>query len=406
VSTELHADAGERCPACDAAGLLVFHEQEGIPTNSCLLLDSVDDAVGYPIGDLRLGFCPECGFITNTRFDPRRSEYSARYEETQAFSAHFVAFAKDLAERWVKQYDLEGRSVLEIGCGKGEFLTWMCEAGAGTGIGIDPGAHPERLDSPAADRITWITDFYSEAYTHLAADAIVCRHTLEHIHPVGDFMRMIRRSIGDRLDTIVLFELPDVARVLEEIAFWDVYYEHCSYFSAGSLARLFRATGFDVLDVRLDYDDQYLLVEARPTPGGGVSDSLSLPIERDLGALARCVADYSSGYDALLGSWSARLEALRSSGGSAVVWGAGSKGVSFLTNLASSGGDPGLVSAAVDINPYKWGKFMAGTGHEIVSPASLVADPPDLVIAMNAVYLGEIKASLDALGIRAELVAV
>ena len=63
----------------------------------------------------------------------------------------------------------------------------------------------------------------------------------------------------------MLFELPDVRRVLDEVAFWDVYYEHCSYFSAGSLARLFRATGFEVLDLALDYDDQYLLLEARPS---------------------------------------------------------------------------------------------------------------------------------------------
>ena len=44
---------------------------------------------------------------------------------------------------------------------------------------------------------------------------------------------MVRRAIGDRLDTVVLFELPDVERVLREVAFWDVYYEHCSYFTLG-----------------------------------------------------------------------------------------------------------------------------------------------------------------------------
>ena len=51
---------------------------------------------------------------------------------------------------------------------------------------------------------------------------------------------------------------------LREAAFWDVYYEHCSYFSTGSLARLFRAAKFDLLELGRDYGDQYLLLAARP----------------------------------------------------------------------------------------------------------------------------------------------
>ena len=229
------------CPACGEQPLDVFFEQRAIPTNSCLLLDTREEAEGFPRGDLELGFCRSCGFISNVVFD--EAEYSQRYEETQGFSKVFVEWARKLAARWVDTYDLQGKRVLEIGCGKGEFLVWMVEAGAGHGIGIDPGVHPERIETAVApDRFTWIKDFYSEQYAHLEADVIVCRHTLEHIAPVGEFMRMVRSAIGDRLDTVVLFELPDVKRVLDEVAFWDVYHEHCSYFSLGSLARLFRAS--------------------------------------------------------------------------------------------------------------------------------------------------------------------
>ncbi|MDZ7734316.1 MAG: class I SAM-dependent methyltransferase [Acidimicrobiia bacterium] len=171
----------------------------------------------------------------------------------------------------MKAHDLVDRTVLEIGCGKGEFLVMMVEAGIGKGIGIDPGVHPERIAPALADRVDWIADFYSEEYAHLDADAVVCRHTLEHIPDVLGFMSMLRTAIGDRPGTAVLFELPDVLRVLEEVAFWDVYYEHCSYFTLGSLARLFRRAGFEVHDLDVDYDGQYLLLEASPstTPAPG-----------------------------------------------------------------------------------------------------------------------------------------
>jgi SAM-dependent methyltransferase len=379
----------------------VFFEQRSIPTNSCLLLDTKQEAEGFPRDDLELGFCHACGFLSNVVFHD--AEYSQRYEETQGFSKVFVEWGKALAGRWVDTYGLHGKRVLEIGCGKGEFLVWMVEAGAGHGIGIDPGVHPERIETELdPDRLTWIKDFYSEAYAHLEADAVVCRHTLEHIHPVGEFMRTVRRAIGDRLETIVLFELPDVKRVLEEVAFWDVYHEHCSYFSLGSLARLFRATGFEVLHLELDYDDQYLLIEARPSP---VVPAAGEPfeVEHDLEVLTRGVDKYAAEYDALAQSWKQRLRDLRDRGGKAVIWGAGSKGVSYLTNLTNMGMTD-EIEYAVDINPFKWGKFMAGTGQQIVSPEFLVEYRPDLVVAMNPIYLDEIRAQLESLGLEPELI--
>ena len=142
----------------------------------------------------------------------------------------------------------------------------MMEHGVAHGMGIDPSCLQERAGGAAAERITVINDYYSEAYAHLDADAVVCRHTLEHIHRVGEFIRIVRHSLRGRPDTVVLFELPDVRRVLREVAFWDIYYEHCSYFTPGSLGG---CTGDGVRGARsrLDYDDQYILIEGRPADG-------------------------------------------------------------------------------------------------------------------------------------------
>ena len=181
-------------------------------------------------------------------------------------------------------------------------------------------------------------DFYSAEHISLVADAIVCRHTLEHIQPVDEFMRIVRESIGDRLDTPVLFELPDVARVLDEIAFWDVYYEHCSYFSAGSLARLFRHTGFDVLDVRLDYDDQYILLEALPSADPIGRDLTHLPLADDLDDLAAAVDAFGPRYSSTMDELFSRHDEWAAAGERVVVWGAGSKAVAYLTTLGRRSG--------------------------------------------------------------------
>ena len=393
------AGGGHPCPACGGGSLAVFHQQRDIPTNSCLLLDA-DEAVAYPRGEMRLGLCRACGFLANVAFDPTLSEYSSRYEETQGYSARFVDFATGLARHWVDKYDLAGGTAIEIGCGKGEFLEYLVRAGLGRATGIDPGLHPERLRPDLAGRITARTGFYDERYGPLEADAVICRHTLEHIPDVARFVRVIRDGIGDRRDTIVLFELPDIQRILDEVAFWDVYYEHCSYFSAGSLSRLFRAAGFEVLHVERVYDDQYLILEARPSSTPAAGDPL--PIEDDLEVLAKGTQLFEEGFARTLSSWRDRLATLRLAGGTAVIWGSGSKGVSFLTNLAMDDG----IRCAVDINPFRQGKAMIGTGHQIVGPDALIDIRPELVVAMNPIYLDEIQAELDRRHLTADLVAV
>ena len=56
--------------------------------------------------------------------------------------------------------------------------------------------------------------------------------TLEHIPATGDFVRMVRRAIGDAVrNRPVFFQIPEATRILRDCAFEDIYYEHCSYFS-------------------------------------------------------------------------------------------------------------------------------------------------------------------------------
>src|SRR6185436_3729008 len=149
------------CPNCQQGQMQSFYEVRNIPVHSVLLMPTRERALNYPRRDLRLGFCPRCGFVGNILFDPSVHEYSTSCEESQGFSPTFNAFARSLAKRWVEEYRLHGKSVLEIGCGKGEFLVQLVELGMGRGIGIDPAFVPERLNTPAAPRLEFIQDLYS-----------------------------------------------------------------------------------------------------------------------------------------------------------------------------------------------------------------------------------------------------
>jgi SAM-dependent methyltransferase len=387
------------CPNCLAGEMSVFYEVHGAPVHSVLLMPTRDVAVNFPKRDIALGFCGTCGFISNTRFDPTVHNYSGQYEETQGFSATFQAFHKRLAHSLIDQYDLHGRTIVEIGCGKGEFLTLLCEMGPNRGIGFDPAFVAERNPAGAETEAEFVADFYSEKYTNVSADFFCCKMTLEHIPNTAEFVRMVRRAIGDRPESLIFFQIPDMHRVLRDVAFWDIYYEHCSYFTSPSLIWVFQEAGFEVENVWTDYGDQYLMITARPVQGQPKQNRFQAA---DVKKVADDIEYFLTNQSALIAKWQENIATFHRQNKRAIVWGSGSKGVAFLTALQVNGS----IEYVVDINPYRQGKFMAGTGQEIVSPEFLTKYRPDVAIAMNPIYQSEIQADLRRRGLPTTVLAV
>jgi len=385
------------CPNCKQGAMKVFHTATGVPTNSCILLGTRQEALDYPTGDIALGFCDVCGFVGNTAFDARLTEYSGRYEETQGFSPTFQRFHQDLADRLVAQFHLEDREILEIGCGKGEFLLMLCADGKNRGVGYDPGYRADRHAPAPGENVRFVADFYTEKCTDTAADFVCCKMTLEHIPETLDFVTMTRLAQGDR-PAEIFFMIPDATRILQDCAFEDVYYEHCSYFSPHSLDRLFRGAGFFPTAVGSEYDGQYLTIAADTADHGGGP----LVGSGQLDELARWVEGFPELFAGQLKFWRDRLASWSQEGKTAVIWGSGSKGVSFLTTLGLDEG----IAGAVDINPHRQGYFMPGTGHRIFGPDELVELKPDVVIIMNPIYRREIAADLAKRGLTPEILAV
>ena len=387
------------CPNCQTAGMEVFYEADRIPVHSCMMLERREQALAFPTRDLVLGCCSACGFISNVLFDSSVQKYSAGYEEQQSFSPRFRDFQSEMIAGLIERYDLRGKDIVEIGCGKGDFLVELCEAGNNRGVGIDPACDPDRMSGRGGGRVRFVAELYSDEHADLPCDFLCCRHTLEHIHPVGEFIAQIRRVVGNNKETIIFFEVPDAERVLRERAFWDIYYEHCSYFSLGSLARLFRANCFDIIELAKDFDDQYLLIVARPVTDPTHS---CLHDEDDLRTITEEAAAFASRTQAGIVGLRAQITALRAAGKHIAIWGSGSKCVSFLSAL----GDRNGIDAVVDINPHRHGKFLAGSGKQVVPPEALLKDPIDVILVMNPTYRAEIQNQLEEMGVAAELISL
>jgi SAM-dependent methyltransferase len=386
-------DKGQRCPVCGNDSTRGFLTIEQVPVYCNVLLDTALEALAMPRGDLAMRFCENCGHVFNGSFNPSLLEYSQAYENSLHFSGKFDEYARALAERLVHRYDLHGRTVIEIACGKGDFLRLLCRLGDNTGIGFDPSYVPAA--AAPEERVTFVQDYYSDRYASGRADLVSCRHALEHVPDPRVMVSTAAEALVAEPPGVTYFEVPNVRYTLMDGGIWDLIYEHYSYFSEQSLAFLFQQAGYCILDLGQSFEGQFLYVEA--TRGDTRACPEQEPAETRESQVAHVEA-FADAYHAKLGEWRATLHGLREAGRTPAVWGAGSKGVMFLNTIAREAG----LQTVVDVNPRKHGKFVAGTGQRIVSPRALGDMGVDTVIIMNPAYRDEIASELRGLGFHSE----
>ena len=392
----IHANVQTNCPACGSANVQTFFELSAMPVLIGVQWPDAASAKHAARGDFRLEFCEGCGFIWNSRFDPARLEYSRRYDNALEFSPVFRQYAEELSRRLIDTYEIRNQRVVEIGCGKGYFLTLLCEQGNNRGVGFDPSYDTTRDKSAATDRIEYHQELFSENHAAHVGDLLCCRHVFEHIAQPLPFLQMIRRSLAGRRQTIVYFEVPDVRHILDHLSVWDIIYEHCSYFSRESLRTLFRRAGFEVLRLQQVYRSQFLSLDAR---GAAPDQSGRAEIPEDVSGLRLAVARFAGQVHEQTAHWRARLQHWQAADRCTVLWGAGAKAVTFLNIL----GLEDAIPCVVDINPHKQGLFLPGTGQPIVPPTFLRQLRPQVVVLMNPIYRAEVEASLRTLGVDAEV---
>jgi len=341
-------------------------------------------------GPIEIVVCTACSHLYNAAFDADLIEYDVAYENTLHYSPRFRDHARALAAELVVEHDLVGGTAVEVGCGPGHFLSLLCELGVARGLGFDPSYDPGRLGAPSHPAVTIRRELLG-AESGVVADLAYSQQVLEHLSVPVDLLGLLR-SVATQ--GAVFSEVPNGELMINQTALWDLLYEHVSYFTPLSLAVAHRRAGLSSRRSGTSFGHQFLWLDASPGPQ---DDSLPAPsaceplVARSIrfGAEARTrIEQAADELDAAL------------SRGPVALWGAGTKGMTYL-NLVE-GAD--RIAAVVDINPRKRGFGVPGTDLAVVTPEDLGAIRPATVFIANPIYRDEITRQLHDVGLRAEVV--
>ena len=344
-----------------------------------------EESAAVPLRSIELRQCWECGLVFNAAFENGIVPYDSAYENRQSHSAAFARHTMQVAKMIGAMMENERPRILEVGCGKGQFLRQVAGYCQGEGTGYDTSYEgPEKEGN-----VTFKTEYLTADAVRGSFDAVICRHVVEHVPGIGAFLcelAEIARACGQ---PFVVVETPRLEWILEHKSSWDIFYEHCNYFTENALRGLCLRAGFYVLGQYPVFHRQYQLLVLSLAQG---SQPHSREPLAEHGACKDPIWQLESIHSSSISKLVALTEARRGLGKWA-IWGAGAKGVCLANRLPKR-----HLARLIDTNPAKQGFHVPGTDISICAPTRETLKDLGLILIANPSYEEEIRAELAHLG--------
>ena len=333
------------------------------------VFDSVELGKSSKLARFELCQDQQFGFYLNSEY--QSIEYDPdKYQNEQAHSQIFVQHLQTVLEKIVLRFGRHA-NVVEVGCGKGYFFGMLSDENFTSLRGFDKTYQGD--DKRIFKR-------YVSAYDMpLNADVLIMRHVLEHVQKPFEFLKELAEINGKSCTFVI--EVPATDWIIANATLWDFTYEHVNYFTAESFRRLFGQC--EVMSV---FGSQYLLSFCS-------SDSLreGRTVDyRKTSLLSEMVRKFSK---------NTLFDFALKNKGRYWIWGGATKGILISYHLLRfDNGFARQPEGIIDINPAKQGKYSAGTGIPIFSPAHFLTEvrEGDTIFIVNPAYELEIMEFISA----------
>lgn len=350
---------GRKCILCGASlpqePLLIC---ENMPPQAQNLPERKDLATDQK-ETFKLVQCSCCGLV---QFAAPPVYYYRDVIRSGGLSTTMRELRRDQYTRFVDLCGLEGKRVIEVGCGQGEFLSvWKEFPVQAFGIEHDP-----ELVKKAVEQGLAVSEGFADD-THFSEgvyDAFCSFNFLEHQPDPRGMLRSIRDHLSE--DAYGLVTVPSFEYILEMESYYELIADHIAYYTRETLTRLMELSGFEVMAHRIvNRDTHEVIVKKRPLT--------------DVNALVK-------NRDTLAQSIRAFFEEVQSRGERTAVWGASHQGFTLLSTV----GAEDTVAYIIDSAPFKQGLYAPGSHIPIVAPEYYLEHPVENILIVAPGYTDEI----------------
>lgn len=310
--------------------------------------------------DLVVCQCSGCGLV---QLSNKPVHYYKEVIRAVGISEEMRDFRTNQFQNFINRFSLSGKKVIEIGCGRGEYLSimnkfdvkaygleysyesakWCCE----NGLNVERG----------------FIDSSTNSIVNAPFDAFYILCFLEHLPDPNSALRGIYNNLAE--GGMGLVEVPKFDITLQKNIFSEFIIDHLFYFTRESLSLTLSLNGFEVIDCSEVWHD-----------------SLISAIVKKKNALDLLhFYKYQEKINKEIDEFIHRFEHKK-----VAIWGAGHHALAIisLNNLSDK------IKYVVDSAQFKQGKYTPATHIFIVSPDMLDTDPVDAVIIIAGSYSDEV----------------
>lgn len=311
--------------------------------------------------DINLCECISCRLV---QLDTPAVSYYRDVIRAGGISSTMEELRKKQYKEFIALANLNGKKIIEVGCGQGEFLSILSRYPV-EAYGLENNAS---LVEKALEKGLNVSKGYTEDIDYIFAngpfDAFTSFNFLEHQPDPQKYLKVIANNLTE--EGYGLITVPSFEYILEENSFYEIIPDHIAYYTEDSLETLLRISGFDILKKeRVNRDTISMIIRKKKN-----TDIKGILLKKD---------SISCEVKALLDTAIKEKKRI-------AVWGASHQGFTLCATTDIAYG----VDYIIDSAPFKQNKYAPASHIPIVSKEYAKENPVDIIIIIAPGYTDEI----------------
>ena len=331
--------------------------------------------------------CSNCFLVQLDEFE-KPQEIFSNYAYFSSFSTTWLDHVKEFVNQSINQFKIDKeKHVIEIASNDGYLLQHFKKKDIPI-LGIEPAkniaSYAESKGIPTINKFFGVDTAQELAQNGQKADFLIAFNVMPHVPNLNDFVNGLKMLLNP--DGILIIQFSAYLLKLIELNEFDmIYHEHFSYFSLGTLKKIFSELKLKIFDVeelsihggslRL-----YIIHEENNSYQKSTRVDQLLEKEKQFGLLETSTYDnFTKNIQNVKQDICNFFAEARKENKKIVCYGAPAKGNTLL-NFCGIGKD--FIEYTVDKNPHKQELFLPGTHIPIHSPEKVISTKPDYLLIL------------------------